>query len=74
MMYNVGIYATFYKDLCFARFLSSNFCTNAVEMKMPSKICAYAMEILTTYHNFWICIKVGTERMCLVVAMFFYLP
>jgi hypothetical protein len=29
------------------------------------------MEIPTTYHNFRICIKVGTERMRLVVAIFF---
>jgi hypothetical protein len=71
MMHDGGIYATFYKDLCFARFLSSNFYPHAVETKMSSKICVHATETPTTCHNFWIYIKVGTECMRLVVAIFF---
>jgi hypothetical protein len=71
MMYGVGIYASFYNDLFFARYQLSNFCVYVVGTKMPFKICAYAMETHTTCHNFQICTKIGTTCMCLVVAIFF---
>jgi hypothetical protein len=48
MKYGVGIYATFYNDLCFARYETSNFCVYAVGTKMLFKICVQAMETPTT--------------------------
>jgi hypothetical protein len=71
IMFGVGIYVTFGNDLCFVRYQPSNFCVYVVGTKMAFKICAYAMETLMTCHNFWICIKIGTECMCLVVSILF---
>jgi hypothetical protein len=71
MMYNVVIYATFYNDLCFARYQHPTFMCMAVGTKMSFKGCAYAMETLKTYHNFRICKKIRVICMCLVVAKLF---
>jgi hypothetical protein len=71
MMYVVGIYATFCNDLCFARYQPSNFCVYDVGTKMSFKICAHAVESPTIFHNFRICIKIGTACMCLVFAILF---
>jgi hypothetical protein len=57
MMYGVGIYSTFYTDLCFTRYQSFNFCVYVVGTKMLFKICACAMETPITCHNLRICIK-----------------
>jgi hypothetical protein len=47
------------------------FCVYDVETKMSFKIYAHAIEISTTCHNFWTCIKIGTTCMCLVIAVLF---
>jgi hypothetical protein len=39
--------------------------------KTSSKIYVHAIKIPMTCHNFWICIKIVTACVCLVVAIFF---
>jgi hypothetical protein len=53
MMHGVGIYATFYKDLYFARYIPSSFFMHAMEQKCHPKF-AHAMKTSTTYHNYQI--------------------
>jgi hypothetical protein len=74
MMYDTCIYATFYNDICFARYHPSSFCVYVVETKISFKISVHSMKTPTTCHNFWICIKIRTACMCLVVAIFFRSP
>jgi hypothetical protein len=64
MQYFVMIYA-------FARYQPSNFFMYDVGKKTSFKICAHAMETPTTCYNFWICIKIETTCICLVVAILF---
>jgi hypothetical protein len=71
MIYGIGVNATFYNDICFARYQPSSFCVYAVGTKMSFKISAHPMETPTTCHTFCIFIKTGTTCMCLVVAIFF---
>jgi hypothetical protein len=59
VMYDVGIYAIFYNDLCFTRYQPYNLCNYAMRMKIPFKTCVHALETHTTYYNFQIWIKIG---------------
>jgi hypothetical protein len=69
VIHGVGIYATFYDNLCFARYQPFNFYVYAVGTEMTFKIYAQAIETHMTCHNFHICIKIETIIMCLVVAI-----